>query len=91
MYNIIVDLVTSLMVNNLDDIIVTVVAQPTWVTYLTCVYLISKLINIGIDTPTPQQPNMKPAIMFLVNETWDYYTIFHCLIHISNARFASYS
>lgn len=69
MYNIIVDLVTSLMVNNLNDMIVMVVAQPTWITYLTCVYLISKLINIGIDTPTPQQPNMKPAIMFIVNET----------------------
>lgn len=69
MYNIIVDLVTSLMVNNLSDMIVTVVAQPTWITYLTCVYLISKLINKGIDTPTPQLPNMKPAIMFFVNET----------------------
>lgn len=69
MYNIIVDLVTSLMVNNLNDMIVTVVAQPTWITYLICVYLLSILINKGIDTFTPQLPNMKPAIMFFVNET----------------------
>jgi len=69
MYNIIVDLVTSLMVNNLHDLTAMAVAQPTWVTYLMCIYLLSKLINKGIDTPTLQLPNMKPAIMFFVNET----------------------
>lgn len=63
------DIVTSLIIDNLNDLMVTVVAQPAWVTYLTCVYLISIIINKGIDTPTLQLPNMKPAIMFFVNET----------------------
>lgn len=69
MYNIIVDLVTSILVNNLSDIAITLVAQPTWITFLICVYLLSRLINKGIDIPTLQLPNMKPAIMFIVNET----------------------
>jgi len=69
MYSITIDLVTSLMVNNLNDLLVTVVAQPTGITYLTCVFLLSIIINKGIDTLTPQLPNMKPAIMFFVNET----------------------
>lgn len=58
MYNRIVDLVINLMVDNLNDMIVTAVAQSSWITYLTCVYLISKLINKGIDTPPLQLPSM---------------------------------
>lgn len=74
----IVDLVTSLMANTLSDIIVTVVAQPTWITYLLCVYLMVELINKGIDTPTPQLPSMKPAVMLFVSETCQYYITFLC-------------
>lgn len=58
MYNKIIDLVTSLMVENLCNcIIATVVAQPTWATYLTCVILMI-IIKISIDTLTLQRPGM---------------------------------
>ncbi|GEM_PF-4217109 len=76
MYNRIVDLVIDLIMNNLNDLIVMVVAQPAWITYLTCVYLMLTVINKSIDTSPPQQPNMNPAIMFFVNETYLYYSIF---------------
>ena len=69
MYSKIRDIVTSIMVNNSYDIIVTVVAQPPWVTYLICVILMLIIINKSLDTPPLQLPNMKPTVMFFVNET----------------------
>lgn len=68
MYSKTVDLVISLVASNLCQIMIMAVAQPTWITYLTCVYLISILIDKGIDALTLQQPRMKPAIMRIVKE-----------------------